>query len=74
MSSGGARGENSPAGARRIAEMPMASLLAGVQVVSVGVADFAEAQWSQQVPCVHVDWAPPAMEDPEIVNLLERLL
>ena len=74
MSLGGARGENSPAGARRIAEMPMASLLASVQVVSVGVADFAEALWSQQVPCVHVDWTPAAMEDPEIFNVLERLL
>ena len=74
MSSGGARGEESPAGGRRIAEMPMASLLAGVRVISVGVADFAEALWSQQVPCVHVDWVPPAMEDPEIRKLLERLL
>ena len=55
---------------------PMASLLNGVKVVSIGVADFADALWCQQVPCVHVDWTPAGSEheDPELRALLDRLL
>lgn len=58
------------------ATRPMASLLNGVRVVSIGVADFADALWRQQVPCVQVDWTPSAAEhdDPEMRALLDRLL
>lgn len=55
---------------------PMASLLDGVKVVSIGVADFADALWRQGVPCVRVDWTPPELkhDDPEMRALLDRLL
>src|SRR5207253_3226357 len=53
---------------------PRQSLLARVEVVNVGVGDFATAIWSQGVQCVQVDWEPPGPEDPEMKSLLDRLL
>jgi hypothetical protein len=49
-------------------------LLDDVQVITIGVQDFAIALWNQDVPCVHVDWAPPRPEDIEMRDLLDRLL
>ena len=44
------------------------------KVINIGVVDFAEALWAQQVPCVHVDWMPPTAEEIELEGILERLL
>ena len=48
-------------------------LLPDVSVVNVGVLDFAAALWAQGVPCAHVDWHPPDVDD-ETLILLEQLL
>ena len=74
MSSNNRRENKSALRDRPIAELPMASLLVGTRVVSIGVFDFAEALWVQQVPCVHVDWEPPATDELEIRSLLDRIL
>jgi hypothetical protein len=50
------------------------TLLVRVEVITIGVHDFATALWSQAAPCVHVDWAPPPPEDDEMRGLLDRLL
>lgn len=51
-------------------------LTEGPRVVCIGVRDFAEALWIQQVPCVYVDWFPGEEDDEstEISRLLDRLL
>lgn len=43
-------------------------------VVNIGVRDFAESLEDQQVKVVHVEWAPPAGGDPEMAELLQKLL
>jgi hypothetical protein len=43
-------------------------------VVNIGVRDFAESLEDQQVEVVHVEWAPPAGGDPEMAELLQKLL
>jgi hypothetical protein len=53
---------------------PMSSLLGGVKVINIGLACFADSLWAQDVPCVHVDWSPPAETDEEMDRLLESLL
>jgi hypothetical protein len=53
---------------------PRRSLLARLEVVNIGVGDFATALLSQGVRCVQVDWKPPGPDDPEMKSLLERLL
>jgi FdrA protein len=50
------------------------SLLSGAKVINVGILDFAEALWTQQVPCVHVDWSPQSRDELELENVLNRLL
>ncbi len=50
------------------------TLLARVDVITIGVQDFATALWHQSARCVHVDWAPPPPEDDEMRRLLDRLL
>lgn len=52
----------------------MSSLLGGVKVINIGLASFADSLWAQDVPCVHVDWSPPAETDEEMDRLLESLL
>ncbi len=42
--------------------------------VNVGVRDFAEALKAQGADVVRVDWKPPAGGDPELADLLDRLL
>ena len=43
-------------------------------VVNIGVRDFAESLEDQQVEVVHVEWAPPAGGDPDMAELLQKLL
>jgi hypothetical protein len=45
-----------------------------VAVVNLGVEDFAESLEDQGARVVHVTWSPPAVDDPEIVAILEKLL
>lgn len=45
----------------------------GPAAISLGLAGFAEALRDQGAPVVHVDWAPPAVDE-ETANLLDELL
>jgi hypothetical protein len=54
--------------------IPRSTPLDRVEVITIGVPDFAAALWNQGIPCVHVDWAPPRPEDDEMRVLLDRLL
>jgi FdrA protein len=46
----------------------------GPVAVNIGVYDFAVSLQRQGVQVIHVDWAPPAGGDPEMIELLEQLL
>jgi len=46
----------------------------GPVVINLGVRDFAESLEAQGVEVVHVEWAPPAGGDREMIDLLDRLL
>ncbi len=43
-------------------------------VVNVGLHGFADSLEEQGVEVVQVDWSPPAGGDPEMIDLLEKLL
>ena len=49
-------------------------LLTGPKVVNVGLADFAASLRGQGVTVAQVDWRPPAGGDPEMIELLDKLL
>jgi FdrA protein len=42
--------------------------------INVGVRDFAESLAAQQVDVVQVDWTPPADNNAEMNDLLDKLL
>ncbi|HHY36453.1 MAG TPA: fdrA domain protein [Firmicutes bacterium] len=42
-------------------------------VINIGLKIFAEALQAQAVPCVHVDWRPPAGGNPDLLAVLARL-
>lgn len=46
----------------------------GPVAINIGVRDFAESLQNQGGEVVHVDWVPPAGGDPELIELLDRLL
>ena len=43
-------------------------------VINVGLQGFSESLVEQEVDVVQVDWVPPAGGDPEMIDLLEKLL
>jgi hypothetical protein len=43
-------------------------------VINVGLKGFAENLEKQEVEVLQVDWVPPAGGDPEMMDLLEKLL
>ena len=46
----------------------------GPNAVNIGVQDFADSLTMQGAAVVHVNWAPPAGGDPEMIALLDQLL
>jgi len=48
-------------------------LLQGIKVINVGLELFAESLHNQKVDVLHVDWAPPAEGDDEILNILQKI-
>jgi len=42
-------------------------------VVNIGLERFAESMKLQHVPCVHVEWKPPAGGDTRLIEILEKL-
>jgi FdrA protein len=46
----------------------------GPIAINIGLSDFAASLQTQGVEVVHVNWAPPAGGDPEMIELLDQLL
>jgi len=46
----------------------------GPVAINIGVYDFADSLRSQGVEVVHVNWAPPAGGDTDLIELLDKLL
>ena len=46
----------------------------GPVAINIGVQDFAASLQIQGAQVVHVDWSPPAGGDPELIELLDKLL
>ena len=46
----------------------------GPKVINVGLKSFYEANQTQNVSSVHVDWAPPGSGDKELIKLLDKLI
>jgi FdrA protein len=46
----------------------------GPVAINIGVQDFADSLKSQGVEVVHMNWSPPAGGDPDLIDLLDRLL
>ncbi|MBT9776769.1 fdrA domain protein [Clostridium sp. MCC353] len=44
-----------------------------MEVINLGLPGFYESVRSQQVPCVHVDWRPPAGGNLRLIEILDRL-
>lgn len=84
LSSNSAAARHAAALARRIgapaasavtpAPARIADLLAGPQVVNVGLAGFAEELAALDVPVVQWTWSPPAGGDTRLARIVERLL
>ncbi len=48
-------------------------LNAPLQVINLGLEEFARELDALGVPVLHVDWRPPAGGDPELAELLSKL-
>jgi FdrA protein len=46
----------------------------GPLAINIGVYDFADSLKIQGVEVVHVNWTPPAGGDPDLIELLDKLL
>jgi FdrA protein len=46
----------------------------GPIAINVGVYDFADSLKIQGVEVIHVNWTPPAGGDPDLIELLDKLL
>jgi FdrA protein len=46
----------------------------GPIAINIGIYDFAESLQIQGIEVIHVNWAPPAGGDPEMIELLDKLL
>lgn len=44
-----------------------------LEVVNIGLECFHTAMQMQQVPCVQVEWKPPAGGDARVLEILEKL-
>jgi hypothetical protein len=45
-----------------------------IVAINVGLGMFAESLRAQGVQVVQVDWVPPAGGDPQLIDLLDKLL
>ena len=46
----------------------------GPIAINIGIYDFAESLQTQGIEVIHVNWVPPAGGDPEMIELLDKLL
>ncbi len=56
--------------ANKLAEL----LESGPIAINIGIYDFAESLQTQGIEVIHVNWAPPAGGDLEMIELLDKLL
>jgi hypothetical protein len=54
-------------------DTPYALFSAPLQVINIGLQEFAHALTPLHIPVVHVQWSPPANGEPHLIALLERL-
>ena len=45
-----------------------------LKILNIGLEQFANDLISQGIPCIQLDWRPPAQGDPEAADLLSLLL
>jgi FdrA protein len=57
-----------------MADKPVDLLKNGPVAINLGVEDFAESMKKQGAEVVHVEWAPPAGGDRELMDLLDQML
>jgi FdrA protein len=55
------------------APVDLASLQAPVSGINIGLESFYENLKAQNVPAVHVEWAPPAGDNDKLKGILERM-
>jgi FdrA protein len=68
------RGLNAEAAAAATATpVDLASLQAAVSGINIGLESFYENLKAQDVPAVHVEWAPPAGDNEKLKGILERM-
>jgi len=46
----------------------------GPLAINIGVYDFADSLKIQGVEVIHINWTPPAGGDPDLIELLDKLL
>ena len=46
----------------------------GPVIINIGVREFAESAQVQEAEVIQVDWTPPASDDKEMEELLDKLL
>ena len=44
-----------------------------MEVINLGLTGFYDSVRSQHIPCVHVDWRPPAGGNLRLIEILDRL-
>ena len=44
-----------------------------MEIINLGLVGFYDSIKSQNVPCVHVDWQPPAGGNTRLLEILDRL-
>ena len=44
-----------------------------MEIINVGLMGFCDSVQAQQVPCIHVDWRPPAGGNLRLLEILDRL-
>jgi hypothetical protein len=49
-------------------------LSAPLVAINIGVQDFGEALEQQKIQVIYVEWSPPAEDDQEMIDILDRLL
>lgn len=49
-------------------------LTRGPVVINIGIEDFLETLKNQNVPVTGIDWSPPAGGDPEMIEILDKIL
>lgn len=44
-----------------------------MKIINLGLIGFYDAIKRQDVPCIHIDWKPPAGGKPRLMQILDKL-